>query len=363
VPRVARDDAPPCADGPAVTVIVPARNEAERLLEPCLRSILASDWPRLSIIVVDDRSTDATPAILAALAASEPRLTVVRGGEPPPGWLGKPHAMHLGTAAATSEWLLATDADMIHDAQAVRRALDTAARYGADMVSFIPSCTSASRGVAEVMPIAVWLIMFCFPPSVTSNPRDPRALASGGFMLVRRDALAAAGGYAALAGDVAEDVDLARRVKATGRRVICAMAPELVTTPMYGSLSELFAGFSKNALRAVDHSVPRAVAGATSLLAVGVAPAVMTVAALVTGHAHLAWTAGAAWLAEGWCFAYGHREYGNPGWHAVSAPLGFLVMAGVTLNGAWHAVRGRGIDWRGRGVPQSGGAAGKPADT
>ncbi|HZN07048.1 MAG TPA: glycosyltransferase family 2 protein, partial [Pyrinomonadaceae bacterium] len=112
------------SDAPLVSVLVPARNEQHRVLEDCIRSILAQDYGRFEVIAVNDRSTDSTGAILEALAQGDERLHVVEGEELPPGWLGKPYAMQQALSRARGEWILATDADMIFEPAALRTALD-----------------------------------------------------------------------------------------------------------------------------------------------------------------------------------------------------------------------------------------------
>src|SRR5215510_2460099 len=90
-------------DAPLVSILVPARNEQHRVLEACIRSILAQDYGRFEVIAVDDRSTDATAAILSALAKRDERLRVIEGKELPPGWLGKPYAMQQAVNLARGE--------------------------------------------------------------------------------------------------------------------------------------------------------------------------------------------------------------------------------------------------------------------
>src|SRR5207245_2826583 len=118
------EDVPPAADAdcPALSVIVPACNEAATI-EPALRSLLSLDYPELELIVLDDRSTDGTGEIVARTAAAEPRLRLLRVDALPPGWLGKNHALHVGSQAASGEWLLFTDADVLFQPDTLRRVM------------------------------------------------------------------------------------------------------------------------------------------------------------------------------------------------------------------------------------------------
>src|SRR5712691_7759425 len=112
------------SDAPLVSVLVPARNEQHRVLADCIRSILAQDYGRFEVIAVNDRSTDATGAILESLAKVDDACVFIEGAEPPVGWLGKPYAMQQAFNHACGEWILATDADMIFDKAALRTAVD-----------------------------------------------------------------------------------------------------------------------------------------------------------------------------------------------------------------------------------------------
>ena len=132
------------SDAPLVSVLVPARNEQHRVLADCIRSILAQDYGRFEVIAVNDRSTDATGAILQSLARSDERLRVIEGEELPAGWLGKPYAMQQAFTHARGEWILATDADMIFDKAALRTAMDRTLEEKGDALTLIPHFEAGS---------------------------------------------------------------------------------------------------------------------------------------------------------------------------------------------------------------------------
>ncbi|HVG46286.1 MAG TPA: glycosyltransferase, partial [Longimicrobium sp.] len=138
IPRLG--DVPPLGDAemPAISIVVAARNEA-RGIEGAMRSLLAQDAPRLEVVVVDDRSDDATGAILDRFARDEPRLRVVHVTELPAGWLGKNHALWLGAGSATGELLLFTDADVVIEPLALRRAVGAMVAGGLDHLTASPS--------------------------------------------------------------------------------------------------------------------------------------------------------------------------------------------------------------------------------
>lgn len=131
-----------------MSVLVPARNEEHRVLADCIHSILDQDYGRFEIIAVNDRSTDATGAILESLARADARLRVIEGEEPPTGWLGKAYAMHQAFDHARGEWILATDADMIFDKAALRTAVANTIEQKADAMTLIPILKPAHFGSA-----------------------------------------------------------------------------------------------------------------------------------------------------------------------------------------------------------------------
>lgn len=361
-PCLRADSFPPPTARPLVSILVPARNEAERSLEPSLRSMLAVDWEPLEVIAVDDRSTDETRSILERLAAEDPRLTVIAGVEPPDGWVGKVHALCQAQAVARGEWLLGTDADMLFAPAAVTAALAAAEALGADLVTLLPAITTRDLGVRLVLPVTLWMILQSYSPAMTNNPRDRRALGSGGFLMIRRAALEAAGGYAAVAHDVGDDVGLTAAVKRAGFRTWCADGATLVATPMYGNLRELFAGFAKSAWRGLECRWWFAAAVILlQLLGGGLLPLFALVLA-AAALADPAWwpacgAALAAWAAMALCFEPAFARYGLARWHALSAPFGFAFMAAVLAESTRRGLLGRPIEWRGRPVPPGGGRA------
>ena len=125
---------------PTVSVVIPARNE-ERNLEQALESVLALDYPDLEIIVVNDRSTDGTGEILEKMAEQDPRLTVVTIASLPDGWIGKPYALHMGAQHARGEFILFTDADIVFDPSALRKAMAHVQAHRFDHVTLIPEGT------------------------------------------------------------------------------------------------------------------------------------------------------------------------------------------------------------------------------
>jgi cellulose synthase/poly-beta-1,6-N-acetylglucosamine synthase-like glycosyltransferase len=188
------------AAGPDVpaAVIVAARNE-ERDGERAVRSLLSQDQPGLRIVVVDDRSDDATGAILDRLAAASPTLGVVHVADLPAGWLGKNHALHVGAAAADADWLIFADADVVMRPDAVGSALAHARLRGLDHLAVFPRMVA--RGALLNAAIGVFTVLFSlrFRPWAACDPASNPHVGVGGLNKVRREAEESVGGHRSVA--------------------------------------------------------------------------------------------------------------------------------------------------------------------
>lgn len=238
-PRLAVD-----AGVPAVTAIIPARNE-EAALGACLDSVRAQNYPNLAILVVDDRSTDATAAVAARAAAADPRVRLVSIHELPGGWTGKTHALHVAAGDAPGEWLWFLDADTRHHPEVLSVCLEYARRNRAGLVSLLPEMRCESFWERVVQPLMGIVLMRSFPLFRVNDDRAPLAFANGQFILVRRDAYDAAGGHAAVRDRFVEDIHLARRVKGAGVPIRVAITTDLSATRMYASLPAIVNGWSR----------------------------------------------------------------------------------------------------------------------
>jgi glycosyltransferase involved in cell wall biosynthesis len=227
-----------------VSAIVPARNE-EANIARVVQSLAAQ--PEIDeIIVVDDQSTDRTPAILADLAARYPQLKTLRAPAPPPGWLGKTHALWLGAAQARCEWLLFTDADTEHLPGSTARALADAARHDAELVSYSPEQEMHTWWEYAVIPFIFCRLAAHFAFDRVSDPLRSEAAANGQFLLIRRGTYDLVNGHRAVAAQVLEDLELARFAKRAGKNLWFAPGQGMVGARMYRSFAALWEGWRKN---------------------------------------------------------------------------------------------------------------------
>jgi hypothetical protein len=320
-----------------VAVVLPVRDEEAQVAD-CLAGILAQQGvPDLRVVVVDDGSTDRTAEIVASCA--DPRVSLVEAGPLPPGWLGKPHACAVGAAWAPGDGLLAfVDADvrLFPDALAGEAA-------GLDLVSPWPRPLTGGAAERLVQPLSPWLWATTLPLRLAErSPRPSLAAANGQFLVVTRRAYDAAGGHAAVRGEVVEDVALLRAVKRAGGRGGPVDGSRLAACRMYEGWPALRDGYTKSLWAAVGGSPAGSVAAAAVLTAVGLVPALAAVRGSRAGLAgYAAGVAGRMVSAA----ATGGRVWPDPLAHPLSlALLDVLVLRSV-------AAHRRGtLTWRGRPV-------------
>ncbi|HSY48654.1 MAG TPA: glycosyltransferase [Thermoanaerobaculia bacterium] len=235
-----------------VSVVIPARDEA-RIIERTVRAFLAQTYPNLEIIVINDRSTDGTGEIVRAI--DDERLRIIDGEEPPPGWLGKPWALHQGSRLARGELLLFVDADVVYAPAAVQAAVAHLEQRRTSLLSLLPYFEMHGFGENAAMPVLA-MTCFSFMPSWFSNRTRFAALAIGGGTgnLVGREVYEASGGHEALKDSVVDDVALARQVRRSGRTTEIVRADDLVALRMYHGLAEVVEGFTKNAFAVVGRN-------------------------------------------------------------------------------------------------------------
>jgi chlorobactene glucosyltransferase len=347
----------PDSELPPVTIIVPARNEA-RNIERCARSLLAQDYPDFELIVVNDGSSDATPEILARIAAEDARLKVVTLDEDlPPGWAGKPHAMQRGyeTARPESHYILFSDADTFHFPKGLRTAMSAAVQGKADLLSALTALELKSFWENVLMPLAIMGIMLQYPPDKVNAPDSKVAIANGQFLLLRRAAFEAVGGYGGkLKGSLLDDRDMALAIKAGGGKLMLINGREIASVRMYTGFWDVWQGFRKNAFvgsRTPFLLVPLFVVASLWL---GVFPFLQVPYALVR------WLRGdkSAKKLLGYSLfqvlltVTGRRRFdrqlGVPAVYAWTSPLSNLVFMGILVDSMVRSLSGQGVSWKGR---------------
>lgn len=354
-PRALTSDGPPIAG--RVSIIIPARNEA-RAIGACVRAAVGQDHPDLTVIAIDDGSTDSTPHILAAAQAEAGgRLRVLAGRPLPPGWVGKCNACDHGASYATGDWLLFLDADTVAAPGLVRALVGFAEAHRLDALSALPRLEVVSGSERLVLPAFFRFIVNVFPAFRRFDPEGPAtdALAIGQCFLFRAAAYRAIGGHTAVFDCVLEDVELARRLRDAGLRYALVQAGKLISARMYHSTAEVVEGLGKHAAAGQRLSSGRGGRIFAQLAVSTFGPPVATLAGLalfaagdVGGPAALA--AGlAAWLVMAGVAARAlAATFGlSPIW-AVAAPAGLALYGVIALRGLLRAALGLGVRWKDR---------------
>ncbi len=358
------------AGEPAITVIVPARNEAANV-RGCIESLVAQDYAGLRVVAVDDRSTDATGALLDELAEQHAgKLEVLHVTELPAEWLGKTHAMafaartcqeqrqvrpHAGRAPRglrqdlrgvldgfAVDYLLFTDADVIFAPGAIRRALAYAVDSEADHLVLLPTTIIRRWDEAALLSLFTLFGLWGARPWKIADPRAKRdALGVGAFNLVRRSAYEQVGGYEALRMEIVEDIGMGRRIKRAGLRSRVAFGKGLVSIHWAAGVPGLVGVLTKNIFAAVNFHVPLLLNGCLLLAAFYILPFVLVWDRAFTAPAVVALAA----IACG--YGLTSRFSGLSTWNALLAPFAAAVFCFTLLRSMAITLRQGGVVWRG----------------
>ena len=352
-------------EGISLTVVIPAFNESLNIRRS-LRSVFQSLPPcgNWHVVVVDDMSTDSTADMAQECAKQMDQLnrfTLIQAGPRPANerWVGKNWACSKAMEQLKSSWVLFIDADVELRPTALRRALVQAIDERADLFSVAPRLVCTCLAEWMVQPIMASLLGLGFPIVEANDPSSDVAFAAGPFMLFRRSAYDAIGGHRALAGEVVEDLALARTIKTSGFRLRYVLGLDAVDLQMYPNLSALWEGWTKNWFLGLDRNIPKALAAGgvvvlmfaspwillptcAVLAVVLLGPTVMIVAsALLAAMALVLQIVLRFWIQD---------RFGVPVrfWWLMGA--GGLLVGAIAPVSVWRSITGRGWTWKGRSL-------------
>ena len=281
-PRLHRVAATP--SGPRVSVLIPARDEADNLRR-LLPALLASDYQDMEVLVLDDASTDETRAVVRGFAASDPRLGLIHGTEPPAGWTGKNWACRRLARAADGEVLVFCDADMRPGRMAVARTVAALDVEQADALTAIPRHERGELFDRAVIPLITTVpVAALLPLPLVSRTRAVSvSMGNGQWFAWRRSAYERLGGHARVRSDVLEDVRLARLAKRRRLRLAAYVASRDLAVRMYRDRASTRQGFVKNLYPLVGGRPWTLALALTLLLGAGLGPIVLPFAAVGSG--------------------------------------------------------------------------------
>ena len=327
---------------PSVTAVVPARNEA-KVVATAVGSLAAQQYSgEFRIILVDDSSDDGTAAI--ALAAA-PELHLVTARSLPSGWTGKMWAVAEGVRSASGDYLLLTDADIVHPPDHLAGLVARAEHGGYDVVSFMVRLHCRSFAEQALIPAFVFFFFLLYPPSWTRDPRHRTAGAAGGCILIRRTALERIGGIERIRGELIDDCALARAVKQSGGRIWLGLSPTAASIRQYHTFGEIGRMISRTAFTQLGYSTLVLVATIAGLALVYLAPPLLTLAAPRGAASGMGAT---AWLLMTISYWPSVRYFNRPWYWAPLLPAIALFYLAATLHSAIQHWRGKGGLWKGR---------------
>ena len=327
---------------PDISIVVPARDEAGSIA-PCLASLLAQDYAgRFRVILVDDGSTDGTGDIARAL--SDPRLTVMTGQPRPAGWSGKLWAVRQGLAeAGASEFVLLTDADIIHDPRHLATLVARAERGGLDMVSEMVQLACESRAERALVPAFVFFFQLLYPFARVNDPLSATAAAAGGTILIRRRALERIGGIEAVRGELIDDVALAGAVKRGGRIWLGHSTLARSIRP-YAAAADIWRMIARTAYVQLRFSPILLAATTLGMALVWLVPPGLA----LFGHG---WARGSGlltWIAAALSYLPTLDRFGQSRFWAFALPAIACFYMAATIGSAVDHYRGRGVVWKRR---------------
>ncbi|HLH08137.1 MAG TPA: glycosyltransferase [Terriglobales bacterium] len=328
-----------------ISIVVPARNEQEHL-ERALTALLELDYPNYEVIAVDDRSSDATGAIMDRLATehkNRDRLRIIHISELPNGWLGKPHAMWSAAAKASGEWLLFTDADIHFRADVLRRACNYAESRAVDHLVLFPTHTDWTFSKKVMLSGFNILFMFGHRPWKTADPNSRDHIGVGAFNMIRREVYEKIGTFQALRMEIIEDMRLGKLVKDAGYKQHNVLGPDLLLLDWGDHALDIIHNLTKNFFSLLHFSVPRTIGALLLLLGINLLPFVGAV--LAHGWAKVPYMLA---LLSVLCMYVGMSWYSpiSP-LFVLLHPVATLLLAYTLLKSMSHALLNDGIVWRG----------------
>jgi hopene-associated glycosyltransferase HpnB len=344
-----RDDYSPRkpARWPSVSVVIPARNEAG-VVGQSVGSLLRQDYAGpLRVIVVDDDSSDDTGAIATRAAQGSARgVDLIESTSLPSGWTGKLWALRQGVSAAerdVPEYLLLTDADIVHAPDSVSWLVAQAEQDGTVLTSFMAKLRCESLAERSHVPAFIYFFEMLYPFAWVRDPQSSTAAAAGGCVLLKTEALSAAGGIESVRNALIDDCSLARQMKRVGP-IWLGLTERVCSIRPYDTLADVRRMISRSAYAQLNFSVLML----TGCIA-GLALTFLTAPLLaIFAHAPARWIGLAVWAAMALSFVPTLRFYRLSLLWAIALPGIAALYALYTLDAAWQHWRRRGGEWKGR---------------
>lgn len=338
-----------------VVAVIPARDEVHTIGRT-VHSLLRQDYPgELTVIVVDDNSSDGTSGAAQAAAEREDEkaaLHVIQGQPLPEGWSGKLWALHQGleqarTLAPEARHVLLTDAEIEHNPGNLSRLVARAVREDRVLVSLMVRLRCVSAWERLLIPAFVFFFQKLYPFPRVNNPRSRTAGAAGGCMLIRRDDLDAIGGVEAIKDALIDDCALARKLKERGS-IWLGLATRTRSLRRYEGQGEIWRIVTRTAFTQLGYSAFALVGMMAFMVLAYLWPPVAVVLGLIGGDPVTVALGALSWLLMAVAYWPTLKVYHMPRWRALTLPLAALLYSGMTLDSARRHWMGQGRAWKGR---------------
>lgn len=358
LPRLRDGLKEPLENPPLISIVIPAHNEQD-VIDACLRSVRAQDYPNLEIIVVMDRCTDRTAEIVAAHANDDERIVPIVNTSCPDDWAGKCNAIHRGAQRARGEWILFADADTTFDPQLVQAAFGVARKRKLGMLSVLTTLVFQHRFEHMVQPVAAMWLLKMFPLDMVNKEDRPRPFANGQFILVERELYERSQGFAAIRQEVVEDIAFARLVSEHGGRGGIVLADGMLRSAMYDSFAafqqgwkRIFIGACKNKPSRLRKYAWRALLGGIGAPVIWFLTAIVAIALIAQGDgamgAVMLGLVLAAWGMQIFALSEAYHLGAAPRTAALFHSIGSVHVARIMFAAASDLDARRPVVWGGR---------------
>lgn len=349
-PLKARPEEPP-ENTPLVSIIIPARNEADTIAA-VLTAHFQSAWPRKEVILVNDQSDDDTEAqARQAAQKAQPAgcaFQLIQSGPLPEGWVGKVNAMAQGVSVARGDYFLFTDADILCEPDLLNRLVAESEAAGLGLNSRMALLACRSFWEKLFVPAFVYFFALLYPFRAVARLGSRKAAAAGGCMLVKKDCLSTAGGLAAIKNAIIDDVALGRLIKDAGPAIRLTLTRKVRSLRRYLALKDFWRTVTRTAFTELHYSWGRLSAVTLVMMLLFAVPPAALAAGAVSLHPTAMAAGAAALLLAALLYAPTVRFYGlSPIYAAVIPIIGLLYLA-MTWHSAWGYLMGRRSAWKSR---------------
>lgn len=343
-------------DPPRATILIPAKDEQERIAD-CVQSALNQNYPDFQVIAINDRSGDRTGQVMDEIAGRDARLSVVhiRDGELPEGWTGKCNALQTAVKQADGQWLLLVDSDVVLAPDALAAAIQLGIEKECDLVTLLPRLECHGFWEPLLVPLAGAATLAMYIVALTNNDHLPRtAFANGQFILIRRSTYDAMGGHARVRDRFCEDIEMARYLKANGSKVRISWGTDFAAVRMYSSLASIFRGWARIFFAGSVGRPWRILLGMAFVIFCSLSAYAAIVWGIyrfinpVNAYGAIGWAiAGVSHLAiMTYLLTILYRWTGNSAANALAFPLGGPMLIGIFIRALWMCATGK-VEWRG----------------